>query len=46
MEAKAARAEAASIVDVFLNEGKIKHADIEEHITMAMEVPEQYQKVW
>ena len=44
-KARAKKAEATGIVDGYLKEGKIKPADTEEHIAMAMATPDQYKKV-
>jgi hypothetical protein len=44
-KAKAAKAEAAAIVNPFLEEGKILPADVEKHIGMAMKAPEDYKSI-
>ncbi len=45
LKGNAAKAEAEGIVSGFLEEGKIKPAETEKHVAMAMKAPEEYQEV-
>ncbi len=45
LRGNAAKAEAQGIVEVYLKEGKIKPAQTEKHVAMAMKAPEDYQEV-
>lgn len=45
IKAQAAKADATNVVNGFLKEGKIKPAESEKHIAMAMKAPEEYQEV-
>lgn len=41
-KARAEKAEASAVVDKYLKEGKVKPAQVETHVAMAMATPEQY----